>query len=121
MRTFTVCKYYETACSIMQASRLSFNTTKSPSIGQLITEISKFYLHSALKCNGAECRHFYAMSRSLLNAYLACLYYSSKQGKLAFAQNGSAIAMSHKLCGTFCHIERRFLACFDERVETVLG
>jgi Mab-21 protein len=121
MRDFTVCKYYETACSIMQAARLSFNTAKSLSIGPLLSEISKFYLHSALKCNGAECRDFHARSHCLLSVYLACLYCSSERGEVAFAQSSSAISISHKLSGAFCHIERRFLPCFDERVETILG
>jgi Mab-21 protein len=121
MRTFTVCKYFETACLIMQAARLSFNTTKSHSIGPLFAELSTFYLHFALKCNGAECRDFHARSRSLLNVYLACLFCGSKRGELAFAQSSTEIAISHKFRGAFCHIERRFLPCFDERVETLLG
>jgi Mab-21 protein len=119
MPTITVCKYYEIACLIMQASRLSFNTSESPSVGPLLTELSKFYLHSALKCKGAECRDFHSKSHSLLNVYLSCLYYRSKRRKLAFVLSSNGIAISLKFCGAFCHIERRFLACFDERVETL--
>jgi hypothetical protein len=121
MQKFTVCKYYETACLIMQAARLSFNTTESSSIGPLLTELSKFFLHSALKCNGAECQDFHARSRCLLNVYLACLYCRSKRGKLVFALSNTEIAPSVIFYGDFSHIERRFLACFDERVETLLG
>jgi hypothetical protein len=121
MRKFTVCKYYETACLVMQAARLSSITAESHSIDQLLTELSKFYLHSALKCNGLDCSDFHTSSRSLLNVYLACLYCRSKQRKLAFALSDSEIATSYKLHGAFCNIERRFLACFDERVETLLG
>lgn len=121
MRKLTVCKYYETACLIMQAARLSFNIAKSLCTGPLLTEISTFYLHSALKCNGAECREFHAKSRCLLSVYLACLYCSSGRGKVAFAFSSSAISISHKLSGALRDIERRFLPCFDERVETLLG
>jgi hypothetical protein len=110
MRTFTICKCYETACLIMHAARLAFNTAMSLSIGLLLTELSKFYLQSALKCNGTECRDLYARSRNLLNVYLACLCCSAKSGS-------SAISIFHKLC----HSDRQLLACFDESVETLLG
>jgi Mab-21 protein len=118
-QSFRICHYFLTASVLLRSVRVLNN--KDTSNFRLLVEIAKIYLHSALECTMAECTDFHGMSRGLLNVYLACLYSSTKQYKIASHRSRIAITFSNDFEDVHCHIERQLLPCFDVSLETTLG
>jgi len=105
--------------SLCQAAKLmKVVANKSLSTVQLIEiELSKAYLHRALRCKDSDSDSIYCLA----NVYLAVLYYTTGQHQTAIDHCTLVMrSQDHSQCSSHV-VQGEFLSKIDDDIDTVLG